>query len=258
MRDEKTMSEEYASHFQDQVVARDYAAKVYGEGTFDSHVSRLQLDWVRSQLESRFEAPPIQLDFACGTGRILAALEDATAEAYGFDVSAEMLEIAAARGLPATLLKTDPKKPSLQLPRTGSSPVVVTMFRFILNAEPAARAVAMEFAAEALSGSADSLLIVNNHGNRSSLRELARLKPRRQGPWFNSMSDGEMRDLLASHGLTVVSRFGVGAAPSSTYRNPRVRPVAEAVTNRLAGEGPAGLVGADITYVAKLRETGGS
>ena len=252
------MPEEYASHFQDPAVARDYAAKVYGEGTFDSHVSRLQLAWVKSVVESNFKAPPIHLDFACGTGRILAALEDVTEESYGFDVSAEMLEIAEARGLRATLLKTNPMQPSLSLPETGSRPVVVTMFRFVLNAEPAARTIAMEFAAEALSGSADSLLIVNNHGNRSSLRELARLKPRRQGPWFNSMGDREARDLLATHGLTVVSRFGAGAAPSSTYRNSSLRPIAEAVTNRLAGEGPAGLLGADITYVAKLRESGGS
>jgi SAM-dependent methyltransferase len=258
MRDEKSMPEEYASHFQDQAVARDYAAKVYGEGTFDSHVSQLQLAWVRSELESRFEAPPIHLDFACGTGRILAALEDVTPESYGFDVSAEMLELAEERHLRATLLKTDPMAPTLSLPATGSRPVAVTMFRFLLNAEPAARTVAMEFAAEALTGSADSLLIVNNHGNRTSLRELARLKPRRRGPWFNSMSDRDVRDLLAAHGLSVVSRYGVGAAPSSTYRNPRLRPIAEAVTNRLAGEGPTGLVGADITYVAKLRETGGS
>jgi SAM-dependent methyltransferase len=253
-----TMQDGYASHFQDQAVAGAYAAEVYADGTFDSHVSRLQLAWVRSIVESSFAAPPVHLDFACGTGRILAALEDVTAESFGFDVSAEMLELARARHLRATLLETDPMAPQLSLPRIGDRPVVVTMFRFLLNTEPEVRGIALEFAARALSEHPDSLLIVNNHGNKTSLRELARLKPKRRGPWFNSMSDREMRALLEAHGLQAAARFGVGFAPSSSYRRARFRTSAEWATEKLAGDGKLGLLGADVTYVAKIRENGGS
>lgn len=246
------MPDGYASHFQDQAVAGAYAAGVYADGTFDSHVSRLQLGWARSVVESSFAAPPVHLDFACGTGRILAALEDVTAESFGFDVSAEMLEIAEARNLRATLLRTDPVAPELSLPQIGARPVVVTMFRFLLNTEPDARGVALNFAAQALSEHPGSLLIVNNHGNKTSLRELARLKPKRRGPWFNSMSDREMKALLRAHGLTPIRRYGVGGAPSSVYRRARLRPMAERMTDSLAGEGLGGALGADITYVAKV------
>jgi Methyltransferase domain len=251
-----TMQDEYAFHFQDQAVAGAYAAEVYADGTFDSHVSRLQLAWARSVVESSFTSPPIHLDFACGTGRILAALEDVTAESFGFDVSAEMLELAQARNLRSTLLKTDPMAPQLSLPPIGPRPVVVTMFRFLLNTEPEARGVALDFAARALSEHPDSLLIVNNHGNKTSLRMLARLKPTRRGPWFNSMSDREMRALLGARGLQTVARFGVGFAPSSSYRRARFRPSAEWATEKLAGEGRLGLLGADVTYVVKLKENG--
>jgi SAM-dependent methyltransferase len=252
-----TMQDGYASHFQDQAVAGAYAAGVYADGTFDSHVSRLQLAWVRSVVESSFPAPPVHLDFACGTGRILAALDDVTGESFGFDVSAEMLELAAARDLPATLIRTDPMAPALSLPEIGADPAVVTMFRFLLNTEPKVRGVALDFAAQALSEHPGSLLIVNNHGNKTSLRELARLKPKRRGPWFNSMSDREMRALLRAHGLTVIERYGAGAAPSSLYRRARLRPMAERVTDRLAGDSYIGLLGADVTYVAKVTEENG-
>jgi hypothetical protein len=127
------------------------------------------------------------------------------------------------------------------------------MFRFLLNTEPEVRDVALDFATQALAEHPGSLLIVNNHGNKTSLRELARLKPKRRGPWFNSMSDREMRALLKAHGLQVVARFGVGFAPSSTYRREGLKASAEFVTEKLAGEGKLGIFGADLTYVAKLR-----
>ncbi len=50
---------------------------------------------------------PTHLDFACGTGRILAHLESVTESQVGIDVSPSMLEVAKNNNPSATIIESD-------------------------------------------------------------------------------------------------------------------------------------------------------
>ena len=98
------------------------------------------------------------LDFACGTGRILSAVESVFDDTVGVDVSDAMITVARTKCTKSNIIKQD-------LTRTGLDDRfdVITSFRFFRNAEESLRNDALRAMREHLSN--DGCLVVNTHGN---------------------------------------------------------------------------------------------
>jgi SAM-dependent methyltransferase len=146
-------------------------------------------------------APPRRaVDFACGTGRVLAELESRVPETYGIDVSSDMLALARDRCPRSRLICRDVTRSDAPLDLGG--PVdVVTAFRFFLNAEPALRRAALAWIRENLS--AQGRLVANFHLNPYSLRgTYLRLRLLRHAR-MPMLSQRDITRLLAESGFVV-------------------------------------------------------
>lgn len=229
--------------------ARDYRSSHLGEGAgyherFERHVWRailweLEREILLDVLARRVPQPRAAslLDFACGTGRILALLETHVGEAVGVDVSPSMLAVAEQQVRRATLLRCDlTREPALE----GRRFDLITAFRFFPNAEPALRHEAMERLCGLLAPG--GLLIYNNHlrCGSASLRweaALRRIGVRRKKKPRHCMSDAEMERLAADHGLAIVESHRIGVLPVLKERRPllgrRLTRRLERMANRL-------------------------
>jgi hypothetical protein len=98
-----------------------------------------------------------------------------------------------------------------------------------LNVGPEVRDRAVAFAAKALPDAGSGLLVIENHGNRSSLRHLSGLRKRGGDAWFNELSHAEMRDLLGRHGFRIEDIRGFALLPQGTHRPAALRPLARIV-----------------------------
>ena len=152
------------------------------------------------------------LDFACGTGRILAVFKDLIHRKVGVDTSPGQLELAHQKVPDAELvcgnLVTDPDL------LKGRQFDLITCFRLLLNLEPENRIPILLALRDRLAPGGH--LIVDNHMNRYSVLGLIALlahtllriprKPRvptgRRGI-ISTMSEREMRQTLAAAGLQV-------------------------------------------------------
>jgi SAM-dependent methyltransferase len=152
------------------------------------------------------------LDFACGTGRILAVFKDLIHSKVGVDTSPGQLEIARQKVADAEFvcgnLVTSPELLS------GRRFDLITSFRLLLNLEPENRIPILR----ALRGhlAPNGYLVVDNHMNRYSILGLIALlahkvlrvpkkplvPPGRRGI-ISTMSEREMRQTLAAAGLQV-------------------------------------------------------
>jgi SAM-dependent methyltransferase len=152
------------------------------------------------------------LDFACGTGRVLQVAAQFFEHCVGVDVSESMLERARLKVHTATLLQIenlDDFAPRGQFD-------VMTLFRFVLNAESAVTADVLRLLRSAVSEK--GLLILNNHRNSLSARGLAcrtrnwtRQQPRR------TMSAVRLQEMLHRAGFEITERLGIQHLPS--WRN---------------------------------------
>ena len=79
------------------------------------------------------------LDFACGTGRILAFMQPRVSSSTGVDVSTAMLEVARAATPNAQIIHADLTRESALGDRKFD---LITAFRFFSNAEPKLRTAA--------------------------------------------------------------------------------------------------------------------
>jgi SAM-dependent methyltransferase len=250
---------DYTEVFQDADAVSRYQRVVYAPGTWASVVSARQRRFLRALVARRFETPPVLHDFACGTGRVLRALSGRVSAAHGYDSSVEMLASAAdtAADTEARLHVVDVDGP-VPRPIPTDGPALVTIFRLFLNAPPELRDRALSFAAAALPNPASGFLVIENHGNRRSLRHTARRLRRirrarhtaRQNAWFAELSHAEVTDALSRHGFEVVERRGFALLPQGAYRRRWLRPLARLIdaTTRL----PAlSAISTDVLYVAQ-------
>ena len=104
------------------------------------------------------------LDFACGTGRVLAFMEKETQSATGVDISKSMLEVARENVTRAEVIEGDLTRATV-LP--GREFDLITAFRFFPNAEDQLRQDAMNALAKRLKPG--GFLVFNNHKNTSAL-----------------------------------------------------------------------------------------
>ncbi len=195
--------------------AKDYDAKLFAPGSFDAelwaHEQRLLDEIVMRHVRRRDS----YLDFACGTGRVLAHVEPRFRSATGLDISETMLAAARRRVKAAELVQGDATREPGVL--NGGRFDFITAFRFFLNAQPSLRDDAMTFLASSLRDR-ESRLLFNVHGNRYSTRALVAAKAKLTGEQFSSMSVRECFGLAARHGLEIVEWHGIGSYDKSLLR----------------------------------------
>jgi SAM-dependent methyltransferase len=160
------------------------------------------------------------LDFACGTGRVLALLETRVGTATGIDVSSSMLAVARDELSRSRLVCADiTHTAELDSERFD----IITAFRFFPNAEPELREAAMAKLSQLLTP--DGVLIFNNHLRCDSLRHRLRrllfaLHIKRNRRDLHCMSDREAEALAERHGLALVARYCFGVLPILKERRP--------------------------------------
>ncbi|MCB2054934.1 MAG: class I SAM-dependent methyltransferase [Geminicoccaceae bacterium] len=153
------------------------------------------------------------LDFACGTGRVAAFLEERVGRVTGVDIAASMLEVAGEVTRNAELHCADLTRDDVLGDHRFD---LITAFRFFPNAEPALRDAVMAVLVRHLAPG--GILVFNNHirhaGTTMRLRRLATRFGRRKGDRdLFSMRDAEVEALLRRHGLRGVERHHAGIVP---------------------------------------------
>jgi SAM-dependent methyltransferase len=232
------MTTRYAERFQQPADVAHYDAAEYGAESYSSCIWRRQRP-VLEQIVKNFRAaqstPVRLLDFACGTGRVLSALEPFVDTADGVDISENMVAVARGKCPKARLLVGDVLAQPELLAREYD---LISCFRFLLNVEPELRGRVLRRLREVLRPP-DGLLLVNVHGNSRSLRHPAIVWRRARGhekeTMLNELSVIAAKRLLAESGFEIVRQFGFGMLPPTFYRTP-LRRAAAALDGALAGE----------------------
>ncbi len=203
------------SHMEERI-ARQYEEVVYRAGSYDDMLWQWEqgilwreLDWLKKEIPN-----VSMLDFAAGTGRILAFLEDKVGLAVGIDNAEAMLARARACVKKAELICADITESDVLI---GKQFDYITAFRFFLNAEPDLRDAAFQALVPKLRDER-SVFIFNIHGNLWSHRLFSKLWYRMRGRRLNTMTVRQVRQLVRRHGLEVVRWCGFGVKPKIFYR----------------------------------------
>lgn len=249
------MRTNYAEIFRDAATVEKYEHVVYAPDSYASAVNRRQRLYLRNLAARSFPfRRPVQHDFACGTGRAIRLLHGLVRTAHGYDSSAAMLAKAVQTGTYARLHEVSASG-EVPTPVAGDSPVIVTVFRLLLNVDDDVRDRAIAFAAKALPHYGSGLLVLENHGNRQSLRHL-RHRARASRPWFSELSHDDVAELLARHGFAVVERRGFALLTQGWYGRRLLRPIARIVDD-LASRIPAlSRYAVNVLYVARRVPSG--
>ena len=246
----------YAKRFQAPEDVSAYETKEYGAGSYSSRVWQWQRPVVEQIIRDfrKAQAGPVRLlDFACGTGRVLAVLEPLVDGAVGVDISEGMAAVARTKCRSAQVRVGDILTQPAILGQDAFE--VISCFRFVLNAEPKLRLQVLR-QLRAVLRQPQGVLLVNVHGNAHSLRHPAiawkRRGKRTPGPeeMLNEMTPGEVEALLSAAGFTIARRFGFGIMPPTFYRTP-LRGLAERVDRSLAGENGWWRQSIDLLYVCR-------
>jgi len=202
----------YRKEFDDDVRAERYDDQQYATSSWSS------LLWEHEQevLEGLLSDPdflPVRrryVDFACGTGRVIEVLATRFDDVEGVDISEAMLR-RARRRLPGVRFVAGDVMRCPEL--VGANVDLVTMFRFLLNAEPADRLGALSWARGLLRDDA-SRIIVNNHGNLWTHKAIpyAVRRVRHSGGSVtgNVLSHRQVVSLVNAAGLKVERVIGLG------------------------------------------------
>jgi predicted TPR repeat methyltransferase len=227
------LTSDYTEVFQDTDAVEKYENVTYAPDSYASRINERQRDYLRNLVRREFpEHPPVQHDFAWGTGRAVRALHGLVREAHGYDTSAEMMAKAADVGSRAYWHQI-PMDGPVPAPVPAGFPALVTIFRLLLNVGDEVRDRALAFAAKALPHRGSGLLVVENHGNAGSLRHL-RARRHDGERWFAELSHEQVERLLNRHGFEIVERRGFSMLTPSLHDN-RVARIADAAARHLPG-----------------------
>jgi SAM-dependent methyltransferase len=241
----------YSTHFTDEDEAGRYDEGEYAPDSYSTllwGIERKQLDDV---LARRARPGFAYLDFACGTGRVLAHVTPRAGTSVGIDVSEAMASRARKRVRGARVFTRD---------ITSDASVeghydVITAYRFLLNAEPALRRAALDALKSRLRDSS-SILIMNNHGNLASHKALMALpnwirhRGQRQ-PSGNVLAHRAVKRLFEGAGLHVDRVAGCGLLGGHLAKLLPGRLV-EGIEARFART-PLSRLGSNQLYVAQLQ-----
>jgi len=226
------LTTEYTKVFQDANAVDKYEHVTYAPDSYASRINERQRAYLRKLVDREFDTPPVQHDFACGTGRAIRTLHGMVRDAHGYDTSAEMMAKAAEVGSQARWHQV-PMDGPVPSPVPAGYPAIVTMFRLLLNVHADVRDRAIAFAALALPEAESGLLVVENHGNAGSLRHL-RARRHSGERWFAELSHDEVEELFDRHGFEIIERRGFSMLTESLDNLPLAR-AADAALRRLPG-----------------------
>lgn len=240
------MATDYTEVFQDAGAVEKYESVTYAPDSYASRINERQQAYLRELVVREFgDRLPVQHDFACGTGRAIRTLHGLVREAHGYDTSAEMMAKAAEVGSVAHWHQVPVDGPVPE-PVAAGSPAVVTMFRLLLNVDDAVRDRALAFAAKALPTAEAGLLVVENHGNASSVRHL-RARRHSGERWFAELSHADVAQLLGRHGFEVVERRGFSMLTPALHASAIAR-AADAAARCLPG---TSRIAVNVLYTAR-------
>ncbi|WP_117211042.1 SAM-dependent methyltransferase [Allorhizocola rhizosphaerae] len=244
------MRADYTEIFQDEATVAKYEQVVFAPDSYPSAINKRQRAYLRRLVKRAFPyRRPVQHDFACGTGRAIRILHGLVRGAHGYDTSEAMLAKAIETGVYGQLhlIEATGDVPD---PAPSDTPVLVTIFRSLLNADSNLRERMIAFAAKALRNYDAGLLIVENHGNRQSLRHL-RHRRYHGAPWFEELDHEEVSELLERHGFTIVERRGFAIFTQGWYCRPWLRPFAMFVDDFVARTGCGDRWAVNVLYIAR-------
>lgn len=185
---------------------------------FNSHRSMmwaLEREALDNIIDKYFVLGIHHLDFACGTGRILAHMEKRVETSTGVDISASMLSVARKNAPRSQLIQADITETNNNV-LNGQQFNLITSFRFFPNAEPDLRRSALFALTRCLSK--DGILVFNNHRKKNSMSHLiARLVNPQGKPWVPSQ---EMEGLVRSANLQIVEIRYLGFFPATDRFTP--------------------------------------
>jgi SAM-dependent methyltransferase len=243
----------YRDRFVDSQEATSYDEGEYSPGTYHALLSRLEqgfLEELTASLRHRVDQVDY-LDFACGTGRIIAFMEPLVDSATGLEISPAMLERARAKVRDARLLQGDiTKDPAL----LGQSFDLITAFRFVLNAEPQLRVDALRRLAGLLRDE-NSVLVFNSHINLWSHKLLTwpsqRIFARQEKG--NFLTFRQVKRITAECGLVVERGYGCGLLSRRALRLMDAEKLFD-LERKLAQRKVLQRFGSDQVYVARRRD----
>jgi len=247
------MTESYRTHFSTHEEALRYEQTEYASGSY----SRLLWELEQAALDPlvrqfRLAHTRISyLDFASGTGRLAAYLEDRVDEATSIEISESMANVARQRVRRTQVLCKDITTVESKVEGRYD---LITAFRFFLIAEPGLRSAAIRALAARLKDET-SWLVLNNHGNLWSTKLLAwplhRLRNTGKGwqPHGNYLRHAEIKRLLGEAGLRIVRMVGLGVLGGTVCR-PLAYNTALRLERWCAASNLVSRFGQDIVYVA--------
>jgi len=201
-----SMNDDYRDSHTAKGYGKFYDNDLFKEGTFGYEIWQKE-KVILEDIVTRYTNAGRYLDFACGTGRVLSALEDYFDEAIGLDISEDMQNIAKQKIKKATLICGDATKNDQLVSGKFNC---ISAFRFFLNAQESLRHDALKFITNKLENE-NAVFIFNIHGNVYSTR------------WFlvafdkilgrskqNQMSLKQVRKMLEVHNLEIIEYHGVG------------------------------------------------
>lgn len=145
---------------------------------------------------------PRYLDFACGTGRIVSAMEENSIESYGIDVSEKMLQEAREKCFKTNFLLRDISWEPLDLEPFD----LITAFRFFGNAQDELRRVILKRIHTLLRPG--GYFVLNNHRNPLSVIKL--IERITGGTDRPDLSYFKLKRYLRIEGFQIVRSYGVG------------------------------------------------
>ncbi|MCX5683132.1 MAG: class I SAM-dependent methyltransferase, partial [Planctomycetota bacterium] len=177
----------------------------------------------------------------CGTGRILRFLRGRVGCSVGMDISAEMLEVAAANVPGLRLVQSD----ITQCDVLGQESFdLITAFRFLPNAQEDLRMETLRNLAAHLLP--HGRLVFNNHKNHSSL--LYRLG-RLMGKHTRTLSHRHVGRLVRQAGLEIIEAYPLGVLPA-TDAHALMPAWVHRAFDAVLGRGSVGLeLAQDVVYV---------
>src|ERR1700760_3165464 len=91
------MTTSYSQRFQHGEAVAAYETKEYGAESYSTRIWQMQrpvVEQILADFKSRHSGSLQLLDFACGTGRVLACVETLADTADGIDISESMVSVA--------------------------------------------------------------------------------------------------------------------------------------------------------------------
>lgn len=190
-----------------------YDGRLYAADSAHTSLWLMEREYLADVLQRLVPRKDRYLDFACGTGRIIADFAGYFTEAEALDISEVMLAVARSKKLKAKLIQGDiTDDPDI----VGDSYDLITAFRFFLNAQDSLRREVIAILAQKLAP--DGILIFNIHNSKPSLLWLQNsIMNTFKTVKIKSMSPRQVNELLKDTTLEVVETTAFGIIPKAAH-----------------------------------------